>query len=429
LALLATAAVVIYSENKNGSSLPHRSLRLLDPRTQEAKMPKLLNLRYAAFGTSRTYGVSLENRTFESYPGILSEGHANNLAMGATGPEFPGWCLHSLVKDEIYDVFILEFHSFLFFSKNPRMNLLVERLRQRFPKSAIIFLRDWIPGLYRHKLTGNSLVKWANMHNFKMHNKTQVYELKEEEWEYGGDLLCDQENELAASVGGFIVELPRPPTMREALDKMADFFLPDLVHYTVKGHQWIANLIEIAMIQHDVKPIQDSEVAEWKFKDRCESWFQPTFKAEITHEYSPNLLMNNFRKHKYALEVPQEGGWIKVKNDIGGPARVIIQFMMTGPDLKYPTATISLPDYGGAKQEITVEPHNPDAAYPYHANWISKVGVVPPGESLLTIRPNKAETWPFRVVGIFLTPDDPNDDIKSPELRLGFFKVDRKEDT
>ena len=91
--------------------------------------------RVLAFGTSRTWGSGLRNRSL-AYPYLLNP-NATNLAIRASGPEVPAMCTYSLVGDEIYDVIVFEY----FMQADNKLITLVRRLRQRFPKSTFVFLK------------------------------------------------------------------------------------------------------------------------------------------------------------------------------------------------------------------------------------------------------------------------------------------------
>merc|ERR1719343_548560 len=117
--------------------------------TQKTKKPMLLwdkpepivdmndrkdvdEIRYASFGTSITWGSGLDDRDNECYVWRLTENDHErgvNYAIRSGGPNYPASCVGSMLKDEEYDVFILEF----FMRAEEGLQTLLTRLRDRFP--------------------------------------------------------------------------------------------------------------------------------------------------------------------------------------------------------------------------------------------------------------------------------------------------------
>jgi hypothetical protein len=69
-----------------------------------------------SLGSSHTWGAGLEDRRHQAYPFLLGEpgGHVVNLAMRATGADYPSVCLQSMIPDSEwinFDVITLEFRS------------------------------------------------------------------------------------------------------------------------------------------------------------------------------------------------------------------------------------------------------------------------------------------------------------------------------
>jgi hypothetical protein len=83
-------------------------------------------LRFVAFGTSRTHGAGLKNRNEQAFPFLLSKG-AHNLAIRAAGPQYPALCTYSMLGDNQYDVILLEYNM----KVNENLLRLGRRLRDR----------------------------------------------------------------------------------------------------------------------------------------------------------------------------------------------------------------------------------------------------------------------------------------------------------
>ena len=81
-------------------------------------------LRYIAFGTSVTYGSTVD-RDKEAYIKVASHGKGRNLGIRTSDPSFPSICTQSMIGDDIYDVIIAEYDRRYGIGLNP----LVKRLR------------------------------------------------------------------------------------------------------------------------------------------------------------------------------------------------------------------------------------------------------------------------------------------------------------
>ena len=64
-------------------------------------------LRAVTFGSSRTWGAAIKDRENLSFAGLMG---AKNLAIRASGPEYPALCTYSMIGDnDIYDVIVIEY--------------------------------------------------------------------------------------------------------------------------------------------------------------------------------------------------------------------------------------------------------------------------------------------------------------------------------
>ena len=74
---------------------------LMDPKSIQLKDEPLSIL---ALGGSVTWGSTLEDRTREAYPWLVADAfgantHVDNLAIRATGADFPSLCIESLIEE------------------------------------------------------------------------------------------------------------------------------------------------------------------------------------------------------------------------------------------------------------------------------------------------------------------------------------------
>ena len=99
-------------------------------------------LRIATFGTSRTFGALLQNRTAEAYPWLLSQ-HTQNFAIRGSDARYPSMCLQSMLSESTFDVIIVEYDRY---TNNLHTCIIemIRRLRTRFPTATIILTNIWL---------------------------------------------------------------------------------------------------------------------------------------------------------------------------------------------------------------------------------------------------------------------------------------------
>ncbi len=94
-----------------------------------------------SFGSSQTWGAGLKDPRSQAYPFLLGEpgGHVVNVALRATGADYPSVCLQSMIPHSDwmnFDVITLEFHP----CGDNSFEFLLKRLRDRYPDVIIIFV-------------------------------------------------------------------------------------------------------------------------------------------------------------------------------------------------------------------------------------------------------------------------------------------------
>ena len=363
-------------------------------------------LRYLTFGTSRTWGSGLDDRFKEAYPYLMSP-DVTNLAKRATGPAYPALCTQSLVGTRLYDVIVLEYYM----DNANKIIKLAQRLRGRFPDALILFVKLWLPSRYRNKTAPRgkkSMKNWAKANGYDDHNSKEfkkflTSETGPDDWDllekpdYGENVRA-----AADAVGGHMINLPNPINAHDAILSYGQYFLPDMIHFSPIGHDYIKQAIENAIKESQFFKRQN-KVNPWAERDECDDWHE----SGKTKEYhSEELQMIEYSNGKFALEVPPSGGYIQLLNPMQHEAHVYLNFLTTGPDKKYPKATLALkrkanfPHVMG--QPVEVDPWNPDAQSDVHITDMVRVGTVPArGRPVLVILPEEGESdWPFRITGV-----------------------------
>ena len=370
-----------------------------DPKTVEKKSN---DLRYLFFGTSRTFGSFLPDMK-ERFSYLMSPDSTNVAIPGGQSP-YPARCCYTMVgESEIYDVIVLEW-SAVFFKTTIE---LAKRLRQRFPNAYIIILDLWCLIEYKHIPTGQSLEVWLKGENMISQERghPHVAGLMEyvqehsspEDWEYSsfGMYTLGQIKEFDA-LDAHMIHVPVPATVPEAM--MQHGLFSDFLHWSAAGHIMVANLIQ-EELQRASFSNRQNEVSPWKTKDQCESWLET---AQTTIQHDPSMKMLKFSdKGKYALEISGEG-WMQVTNKQDTSGDLYLDYMATHPDCFYPKMEIKIGD-----RTAVADPCIESAfAFPIHVTHALYLGSIPPGETMVRFRLLETnKKWPFRIVGIMITPD------------------------
>lgn len=383
------------------------------------------NLRYLAFGTSRTWGAGIGRDRHHAFPWQLSR-DATNLAIRASGPEYPSLCTYSMVGDSIYDVIVLEYYSDV-----GNILQLAKRLRQRFPKAIMIFLRIWNPSQLSYRPAANQNIRyWFKQTNFTsihspLFHKFLREETSPEDWRFHRFVdSARKQDEAIQSVDGVLIKMPQPRDMREALAQNAHLYAEDMVHWSIAGHQYIAN--RIRKVLEEKGATRQDTVNPWDSKDFCQSWFET---GQTTVEHSANMNIKrlttdqNLPKHyrdygKYAMEAPSsdnEVSWITVHNPTPNPANVFARYMAMGPETKYPRTILRLNHtVSSSEGGILVHPLLEGYDRYVHLNQVKHVGSIPPGYNRLLIKPTEAnKECPFRITGVVVSSTEQEADPES----------------
>ena len=370
---------------------------------QDVVIPTTNQYRIVAFGSSRTWGAAIDNPKQDAYPALMG---AKNLAIRASGPEYPALCTYSLVgDDEIYDVVVIEY---MLDWVSEALDILAERLRKRFPDAIFIFLDVWAPRQYYHKPTQKTL-------NTLVHEKMRspiVTEQDIHQWldatnseDWGFEAYNSKVIEDAArKVGGHVVNLPSHPDPIIAIKTYSPLYvLTDMTHFSELGHQWVRD--QILKILDNIKAQRSNRIVPWEFTDLCTSWYE-TGKTELL----TNMEMVNFRDgSKFALEashVPNTN-FIELHNTWSGSGFLYLSYMSNGPEQIYPDTLVRVIHHktsSAAMHLIPVIPNTPFGKN-FHMVVHSFIGPVLPGLSNLTIDDlTQGTKEKFRIVGLVFSP-------------------------
>jgi hypothetical protein len=220
------------------------------------------------------------------------------------------------------------------------------------------------------------------------------------EWNYPPSLLYSdkQAQAIQDSGNGVLLRLPRPLDAHEAIS--SELFQQDMNHPSAAGHQFIANLIIEKLEQIKFRTNHDETLRPFDLIDQCEAWIRT---GDTSIRRDTNLVMNEFKPGKFALEARSPHTWFKVFNENRIPAVLRLLYMATSPDCLYSSTRLSIE--GGDSVEVTCK--KLEYTWDVHVSQQIHVGKVPPGESIVRVDALEGGgQWPFRLVGVLLMPDD-----------------------
>jgi len=373
-------------------------------------------LRYLTLGASATWGATLPDRT-TGYPYQLSP-NVTNLAVRASGPNFPSICIESMVGDEnIYDVIILEYLMPCF----EGLDKLAIRIRQRFPDAIIILNMMWIPTLLTGKgINGEdtSFNEIWRKHGFLRpitpeHISTITSEMAS--LELNPNLISQiiayhEKVKNAVNAHLFGIEELRSGEWNNkdwVASKLPLFH--DIVHFSQSGHDYVANGIK-SLLQ-TLQPKPSNNLGTFGEGDSCHMWYNS---GEVDIDYNPKeqIKLNEFSHTKFALEIPFEGGDLIINNPFPTERHLMITYMTTGPSFtKYPKAEIIVND--AHDKAFLIDPLTTGYRFNVHVSETTSLFMIPPGDNKVSIKPieqnNERIIFPFRVVALSVVGDaDPN---------------------
>lgn len=376
------------------------------------------DIRYAAFGSSSTWGASLKHREEECYVWRLSDQNqerGKNFAIRASGPNYPATCLSTMIGDDHLDVIVLEYYMMA----ESGLDKLARRARERFPDAIIVILRLWAPDrIWKNGSAADKVHKWAFKNGFQggfTHNedfKKTFLETAGDGWDFfpEGRYKKEFQENVASEVGAYIVSMP----FNEKADgpdgwlDIADHFLGnDSFHMSDKGHFWIYT--QVKAIVDRVGVPKNPRVGEFSMIDQCYNWLLTGTLDESVEYSSSGSIVKMPRTEKYSLEFKDEGrdkNWILLENKSNEVMNIALGYMTTGPPpSKYPAVEAKRSD----GERFVLDPNSSDA-YGDKEVHISKsvdLGTIAPLSTLrIFFNPEEESEWPFRLVQIMVTPRD-----------------------
>lgn len=371
----------------------------------------LSKLRYIAFGTSVTYGSSID-RDKEAYIKVASNGKGRNLGIRASDPSFPSICTQSMIGDEMYDVIIVEYDRRYDMGLNP----LVKRLRQRFVDATIIVVNIWtfmnVNVVDENDKFVDSFRGWLKMNEMPDQNTPETVEFVRNStvrFRFDTNRLEKRDAYMNELVRDYNVKLLSWPwgsgNIKPLLLRYLPLYAEDFVHWSASGHRYAA--ININKIVSEEKTKLSNRVKSWGEGDVCDKWIDKGAMRTMATTNGKMVKFDDRYGGKFALEFNIEGGYIIIENPLNGPRELALTFMVTGPAPSiYPKTKISIVKSG--QKPIIVDPTDTFYDYPVHVQQTLVVGQVNPGMNEVLFIPLETTDQPFRLVGYAITNESRN---------------------
>jgi hypothetical protein len=402
--LLSIFASKVVAQNRflrDADRALEQSVTLLDPKTVVVKTeaeqtvwryplaPETLmrRLLVLSFGSSHTWGAGLRYPQSQAYPFLLGEpgGHVVNVALRATGADYPSVCLQSMIPHSDwmnFDVITLEFRS----CGDNSFEFLLKRLRDRYPDAVIIFVHLWHPLYLREKELG--LTPW------------QVGKNPNIDWTFihGEPCASPWMISVAEKYGAYVYRLPENP--RVAFDN--NWFQDDWHHLTEAGHLEIANGILEILFNHQEELFKYKFLGPVGLGDQCVSWHHnggdglPVYVDGVNIAEKTVMIESG---NKYAVEIDSlEGGVITFESNFDElvPVGLMIMSLIDGNDS---VAELRVNNQDPVKVDPNFNAHGHPGA---HVSMLHQVGFAQKGSNTISIRIINARKRSFRVTGLVL---------------------------
>lgn len=370
-----------------------------------------------ALGGSITWGAQLEDRR-RVYPNVVGQLYkskydgemkvtVDNLAIRATGSDYPKMCLQSMLRemadgpeDKSYDLILLDF----ILNGTKGFNALVQRLRRRYPDAEIVLVELWSLKAGAIHDVDNPRINPANS-NYDM-NRNWTWA---EHMYYTDDYLQANEDILTA-VGGHSFRLPRVPSVRTVLDN--GWFASDWHHLSEHGHQLLAVSLYHRLLQDLEAPLKENKrVIPWGVQDdgdMCYNWF---LNGEINIDYVGGDVASMAGGTKSYLEIDYDMPMLdgsrpgrsimKFESEFENPVQLYVGYMSRQFPAKYPRVDAVL-NHASQPSRIFANQNTLPFNATAHVTTYQMVGFALPGTNVLELSPLEHTEEPFRMIGVYL---------------------------
>lgn len=370
-------------------------------------------LRLAVFGSSSAWGAGLDSR-FTAYPFLLSD-LVTNYASYAGGANYPAVCTESIVGDDkTFDVIVLDY----FYTSRQGLTPLVAKLRNRFPKALMIFVKVWYPYQARRILPDGTQERLLDFQtrlfgaDGVFENKTNLIEALQADTAYW--IFLDRKvehdliNETAVTYNVSIFELEGTEgDAKQSLISYLDLFDNSATHghLSALGHEVLAKGVDDlikSQVPNPAQKLKEATLGTWGNGDSCHFWFT---NGACPYEFSSNYVLDQYDEFLgfFALEINGEG-WINVTNPFQDARHLYLSFLTVNQPGIFPRVELV------SLNNTILDPLNTRDS---SGVWVPRtipVGLLPPGVTQISIKLLETAKFPFRLVGASFTDEEATPD-------------------
>jgi hypothetical protein len=378
-------------------------------------------LQFLFLGGSNTYGARIDNH-FDAYPYRLDlPGYVDVAALNATGTWFYSLCLESLIERDFrgstrainlkpedidstvilseknYDIIVLEFAVNGF----ENLELLIKRLRQRYPHAVIILFELWtlasmlaVSGEADKKNVFAKTLRDADPTDLVWNDKCS-------------EAGCGRAHaeKIASAYGGFIYRLPR--TFATPADAVASgWYTEDWNHLTSRGHRAVANRLSSYLQRKEglvrMSYRENKRFGDYGLGDQCYNWHHNggNVSPEVQHTgFELNHLDRNDASWKHVLSLVEPIGTIVIQSHFDIPVPLAMVYLTQSEGDSFPEIEVSVNNQPSAR----VDPNHTDSRMKFKMLRHSQIGFAVPGTNVIQFR--QTGTTPidqFSISGIIL---------------------------
>jgi hypothetical protein len=205
--------------------------------------------------------------------------------------------------------------------------------------------------------------------------------------------------ELASSIGGYFLEMPRPknPLNYRADDDVNSWFAEDHHHLSRFGHEWVSQrILSLLTEQKAQKPHLDSQRGDWTGGDVCANWFW-TGEVPSSLQLSGGTMVE-FSQDKHAYEII-DSATIQLVSNLQYETPLIAVFMTKGDPSVYPMVQVTMNNQ--MMSPIVINPLNRRWSNE-HVTSTQNMGVVTQETHVATLKVIESKPEPFRLVGLVM---------------------------
>lgn len=375
-------------------------------------------LQYLSFTSVDYTAFSSEEDEPESYPSRLDP-NAVAIALPPKYADLAASCTQSMVGSDTHP-HVVTFEVYGGFNRSHQ--LLLSRLRERFPKALFVLMEMVDPTMRLVLSSTNQTIAELILdigHNSQESSVRALVEsllLRNDRFE----LLPSQSTqtiEQSIRDDPWIVQYNLADHWDPSnISSFLDLFTADLRILSLQGHLQL--YLDVRSVVEDVLPVLGKEneppsIGTWGTGDACHIWYatgqyhleSSARQVELPlNESSSSYIFSG--AHKHALEFSKRDGSqsnnkITVHNPFSQDRLLSLTYLTDRNSMRYPKTRVFLND----QPTVLLLPFHDEQRH-RHIARTTGVGYVPPGKSTVSLEPLQESKLPFRLLGASLLAEE-----------------------